>query len=425
VLNLSRFLVFLLSFILGVTALQAENPTVNTTESSLSFKHFDEMARQGQPLSVVFFGGSLTWGANASDPQTTSYRGRMMEYLRQRYPKSSFSFHDAAIGGTGSDLGLFRLDRDVLAHKPDLVFLDFTANDGLDSDSRETAVAYETLLHEMVGRGIPVEQVIFGFRYNFGKSYNLDSVKRRAQHLQLAQAYHTAVGDIYPFIQSQLESGVAKIEVLWAIDGAHPDDPGYTLFFEAAKNGFEQAIADGRVCALPPKPVFGALYQQRERRELTNLTLPNGWEAVHTYRTSLWFDGLSSRWMSKVAAVPKKDAATVAPLRFEFDGTLLGLLGEANETAPSFQIKIDGKEILPPVHGKEKQAEAWTWDTARFGKGNLFRWLEISDKLNPGHHVAEISPVIAQSPSTGAVPNSTPGQLRIGSIGTAAFQETP
>jgi len=42
---------------------------------SASFAEFDRKARAGEPLSVVFFGGSLTFGANASNPETTSWRG--------------------------------------------------------------------------------------------------------------------------------------------------------------------------------------------------------------------------------------------------------------------------------------------------------------------------------------------------------------
>ena len=37
---------------------------------------------------------------------------------------------NAAIGGTGSDLGVFRLGHDVLQHEPDLVFVEFAVNDG-------------------------------------------------------------------------------------------------------------------------------------------------------------------------------------------------------------------------------------------------------------------------------------------------------
>jgi hypothetical protein len=36
---------------------------------------------------------------------------------------------NAAIGGTGSDLGVFRLKHDVLDHDPDLLFVEFAVND--------------------------------------------------------------------------------------------------------------------------------------------------------------------------------------------------------------------------------------------------------------------------------------------------------
>ena len=35
---------------------------------SLEFSAFDQKARKGEDLSVVFLGGSLTWGAQATSP---------------------------------------------------------------------------------------------------------------------------------------------------------------------------------------------------------------------------------------------------------------------------------------------------------------------------------------------------------------------
>ena len=85
----------------------------------------------------MFFGASLTWGANASDPNLTSYRALVGARLEKAYPKARFKFWDAAIGGTGSQLGVFRFERDVLRRKPDLVFLDFSANDDINSDDSD------------------------------------------------------------------------------------------------------------------------------------------------------------------------------------------------------------------------------------------------------------------------------------------------
>src|SRR5438045_70743 len=132
---------------------------------------------------------------------------------------------------------MFRLERDVLAYKPDLVFLDFTANDDPSGTDPRSLASYEILLREMISRGIAVEQVFLGFKYNFGTKYAPEKMYRVIDHKKLAAAYHTATGDIYSLIQEHITSGKTTIDTLWPIDHAHPDDGGYELFFEAARDG--------------------------------------------------------------------------------------------------------------------------------------------------------------------------------------------
>ena len=78
---------------------------LNAVAVTPSFEDFDQRARNGENLTVAFFGGSLTWGARASDPQKTSYRAIIGRKLEEAYPKAHFKFIDAAIGGTGSSAG--------------------------------------------------------------------------------------------------------------------------------------------------------------------------------------------------------------------------------------------------------------------------------------------------------------------------------
>lgn len=72
-----------------------------------SFAEFDARARAGENLTVAYFGCSLMWSANASEPNETGFRGVMSRYLEKRYPKAHFCFVDAAVGGTGAMLGVF------------------------------------------------------------------------------------------------------------------------------------------------------------------------------------------------------------------------------------------------------------------------------------------------------------------------------
>lgn len=373
-----------------------------------SFAEFDQRGRAGEPLRVVFFGGSLTWGANASDPQRTSYRGLMADYLHQRYPRAALTFYDASIGGSGSQLGLFRLDRDVLARQPDIVFLDFTANDGLDSDSRPPLASYEAILRELIGHGIPVMQAFFGFRHNFGLDYNLASCLRRRDHLLLAAAYRTAVGDVFPFVQERIKSGAETIEHLWPFDGGHPDDPGYRLFFEAMRQGFEQAVQDQRACQVPAQAVFSDACRRHTRYRLVEHALPAGWTRQKTFRTSLWFDGLSSRWMDDVAVCSVKDRETVQPLTVDFAGSMVGVFGEADQDGLGFRAQIDGRPALQPSNHKEPGPELWGFDTKRFGPGRLFMWRTLADELPAGRHTLVIRPELP--------PGVTNGQLRIESV---------
>lgn len=76
----------------------------------------------GDEVKVAYLGGSIT--------AAPGWRVQSLEWLQERYPNAKFAEIHAAIGGTGSDLGVFRLERDVLRHKPDLLFVEFAVNDG-------------------------------------------------------------------------------------------------------------------------------------------------------------------------------------------------------------------------------------------------------------------------------------------------------
>lgn len=76
----------------------------------------------GESVKVAYLGGSIT--------AAPGWRVKSREWLQNKYPGAKFEEIHAAIGGTGSDLGVFRLGRDVIRHQPDLLFVEFAVNDG-------------------------------------------------------------------------------------------------------------------------------------------------------------------------------------------------------------------------------------------------------------------------------------------------------
>src|SRR5882672_80828 len=275
--------------VLGLFALLLGVP-----DDGASFKEFDRRARAGERLNVVFFGASLTWGANASDPLQTSYRALVARRLEGRYPEARFKFWDAAIGGTGSQLGVFRLDRDVLSRKPDLVFLDFTANDDIHSADLDTLASYESLVRRMVQARIPVVQVIFPFLWNV-KDGTLEAMKRRTAHREISAACRTGLGDAVEPARNRVAAGETTLEKIWPLDGVHPCDAGVVLFADAAWDAFGEAVTKGQVCTAPAKTIHGDTYLTPARVRFSTLSdLPAGWATRRSPRPAPSRSGSSS-----------------------------------------------------------------------------------------------------------------------------------
>lgn len=76
----------------------------------------------GASLKVAYLGGSIT-----AQP---GWRPKTLAHFQKTWPQAKFEEIHAAIGGTGSDLGVCRLRQDVLVHQPDLLLVEFAVNDG-------------------------------------------------------------------------------------------------------------------------------------------------------------------------------------------------------------------------------------------------------------------------------------------------------
>src|SRR5258708_6271371 len=96
-------------------------PAVECTARGGVPNFFSKLAA-GKEVHIAYFGGSIT--------AQEGWRPKTLAYFQKQYPGAKISQINAAIGGTGSDLGVFRLKQDVLDHQPDLVFVEFAVNDG-------------------------------------------------------------------------------------------------------------------------------------------------------------------------------------------------------------------------------------------------------------------------------------------------------
>jgi len=127
---------------------------------------------------------------------------------------------------------------------------------------------------------------------------------------------------------------------------------------------------------------------------------PNSWHKALTYRTSLWYDGLSSRWMDDVLVF---SGTNRAPVVVAAAGNALGVFGEADENALTAAILCDGEKI----------ADFNAYHNA--GKGRLFFWRDVLLKDYAKGESAAHQWIVDPVPDG-------KGEFRIGAICTATIK---
>ena len=220
--------------LLGMAAGAApEQPLQAIVQERGGLPHVLAKLNAGKPVTVVYFGGSITAGAGASKAEQTSYRALLSSWLTTTFPKSAVTDVNAAMGGTGSDLGAFRAGRDVLAHHPDLVFVEFAVNDG---GSPEPMIdrAVEGIVRQ-VRRADPATDICFV--YTFVAAQRAEVIRTgltRAVRRDEIVAAHYDIPSVNMALPAarQLEAGTLT-DAQFFKDGTHPTDAGYRIYADA------------------------------------------------------------------------------------------------------------------------------------------------------------------------------------------------
>ena len=195
---------------------------------------------EDKQLNVVYFGGSVTSGAAASDPEKTSWRAIIGEYLVKKFPDVKVKNVRASIGGTGTGIGLFRMDEDVIAHNPDLVFIDFTLNDAYQRYTMEESIVYYESLIRRLYKANPLVDIIC--LYIADRNTVVKGSQWIDEHKRLAAHYDIPTVDFNTVLVKELES-TGKDVGEYLKDWVHPCDNGYVLYASAVREFLEDDFA--------------------------------------------------------------------------------------------------------------------------------------------------------------------------------------
>ncbi|MBR3518401.1 MAG: beta-glucosidase [Lachnospiraceae bacterium] len=229
-----------------------------------------QRAQEGKPVTLAFLGGSITQGYHSS-VHDKCYAKRIHSWWQERFPQSQTTYVNAGIGGTTSQYGVARVDADVMAYRPDVVFVEFSVNDEGNEFFRET---YESLIRHILSYELsdgerswkPAVLIIHTIKYD-------DGICAEDWHLTVGKHYALPCVSMRASLYAAMKEGHFNSRDITQ-DDLHPNDEGHGLMADMVTHCLEK-IAQEPFEASPvadtlPAPLTAVRYEQTERLQHIN-----------------------------------------------------------------------------------------------------------------------------------------------------------
>jgi lysophospholipase L1-like esterase len=293
---------------------------------------------------VAFLGGSIT--------EMNGYRPMVMESLSKRYPASEFLFVNAGIASTCSHTGAFRLRRDVLSAKPDLLLVEFAVNDDQDAahDYKDAVRGMEGIIRAARTERPEMDIVMVHF-VNPGILEAIDEGKLPTSisaHETVAKHYSIPTCNVAVELAKRIESG----SMTWKkYGGVHPAAAGNRVAADLVDQVFDwawgrpgrerdvrgdQAVRSAKERVLP-EPIEPSCFSRGRFLSPDQIELGEGWQRSQPQWSELpgsfrkRFAGRDLTWSDKPGA----------SLELSFSGTAIGLYVLAGPDAGAVEFSID------------------------------------------------------------------------------------
>lgn len=331
-------------------------PALKNTKYCLSVK---------KKLVAGYFGGSITEGGG-----DLGWRASVTKWLSSHYPSAEITEIQAAIGGTGTELGVFRCNRDLLEANPDLVFLEFAVNDSggvwekVGSDT-------EAIIRKIYARN-PYADIVMVYTITKYIADMLAAGGRyisRDVHDSLARRYGIPSVDIGEALIREVNSSADGDWTRYAPDTVHPNGDGYAVY-NAVMYSFMEAALSAETAApaakVLPEPMFGGLLTDASLVDAA-VTCGEGWHAVEK--------SMCGRYPHYLEAL-----SPGATLEFEFSGSVVGVYWMMAEDSGDIVFSTDG--------GEPKTVRSWDEYCLSFSRAGS---CILASGLEPGKHRLNIT----------------------------------
>jgi hypothetical protein len=323
-----------LAFLFPVASQAQTNTAIATVpqKSARNIGLFFNKLRAGKAVTVAYFGGSITAGAGASDARS-SFPTLVTNWLRQQFKEAQINELNAGVTGTGVLYGAMRVRRDVIAYKPDLVFLEFSLPEANDAPDTEEGVkkACEGLLRQMLLVPQP-PQIVLVHATNAKRAARVEWLEALAAHYQLPSVY------LQDEAWKLIDAGQLKTTI-FGKDGAWPTDEGHKTFANLITAFLDEQskLAPAPLLRVLPTPLLSDEMNYGELRALAEFKHDATWRKEANNDRNLPSLLLSS------------DKAN-AQLEIYFEGSVLGLTYRVGPDGGTLECLIDGKPAPAPLN---------------------------------------------------------------------------
>ena len=206
------------------------------TGNNVRLKKAIDKAKAGEDVTIAFIGGSITQGAGAIPINTQCYARKTFEGLCRLAGKGvdeNIHYIKAGVGGTPSELGMLRYDRDVLRSgsvTPDIVIVEFAVNDAGDETNGRCYDSLVRMIYE--GQGKPAVILLFSV---FADDFNLQD-----RLMPVGTAYNLPMVSVKNSVTDQFylkkETGRVISKAQYFYDCFHPTNVGHTIMADGIIN---------------------------------------------------------------------------------------------------------------------------------------------------------------------------------------------
>ena len=324
--------------------------------------------QNGEEVTVAYIGGSITQGTSAGSAKC--YARLTTDWLEQQFPNSKINYVNAGIGATGSFIGASRVDKDVLSHDPDLVFVEFSVND-TTQHTQLNKQSYAALLRRIWAHSTSPAIVTIAMTQQNGTSF-------QEQHGEIVKMFDLPMISYKNTILNVIDKG----HITWkdiSDDDIHPNTPGHKLLSQLITIYLQDVIDDvdnisGEESNFNVDSDLGMMYMDLQYLNAGDITPTSigGFEVMDSFSNfyNVWY-------------VRKRDGQFTDDdaIEFEFEGTNVDLLvGRLRKYFTQADVYVDD-ELVKTIDCDFTG-----------GWGDYVDFVNVVSGLENGKHTLKIAP---------------------------------